>query len=344
MAGIAVSLQNDTHRRHPTNQHGRRAVGRLIEGVWHTTDQLAARDGRFQRAESSFRQQISADGSSDFPAEAGRYHLYVSLACPWAHRTLIFRKLKELEDAVSVSVVHPVMGDDGWAFGDFPGATPDTLNDSRYLRDIYLLANPGYTGRVTVPVLWDKTRGTIVNNESAEIVRMLNSAFAGVAGNDIDFYPANLQDDIDATNGLVYETVNNGVYKCGFARSQAAYDEAFESLFTTLDSLEERLSTQRYLVGKQQTEADWRLFTTLLRFDPVYFGHFKCNRRRLVDYPNLWGYTRDLFETPGVAETVNMDHIKTHYYVSHRAINPSGIVPRGPEIDFTILHDRDRLS
>ena len=316
-------------------------MGRLIEGVWHPTDHFPTRDGRFQRTETSFRHSITADGSSGFPAERGRYHLYVSLACPWAHRTLIVRALKGLDEAIPVSVVHPVMADDGWTFGEFPGSTPDAVNRSRFLREIYLLAKPDYTGRVTVPVLWDKLRKTIVSNESAEILRMFNDAFAGKGP---DLYPAALRDEIDAINRPIYETVNNGVYKCGFARSQAAYDEAFEALFATLDHLEERLSTRRYLVGTQQTEADWRLFTTLLRFDPVYFGHFKCNRRRLVDYPNLWDYTRDLFQTPGVAGTVNMDHIKTHYYVSHRTINPTGIVPRGPAIDFTIPHGRERLS
>ena len=326
-------------------------MGLMIDGKWTQQDLVRNDpDGRFVRKASAFRDRITSngapgpDGTGGYQAEPGRYHLYVSYACPWAHRTLIVRALKGLEDAISVSIVHPVMGDDGWAFGSFPGSTPDTVNGSRFLREIYLLAEPAYSGRVTVPVLWDKVRGTIVNNESAEIIRMLNSAFGDVAGNGLDFYPANLQDDIDGINGLVYETVNNGVYKCGFALSQAAYDEAFQSLFGTLDALEERLSTQRHLVGKQQTEADWRLFTTLLRFDPVYFGHFKCNRRRLVDYPNLWGYARDLFQTPGVAETVNLDHIKTHYYVSHRTINPTGIVPRGPDIDFMLPHSREGLS
>lgn len=335
------------------------AMGRSIDGVWHDDNSdRHTRDGRFVRRDSQFRNWVSRDGApgpsgeGGFQAEPGRYHLYVSLACPWAHRTLILRKLKRLEEVVSVSVVHWHMGANGWEFRAGPGCTTDTVNGARYLHEIYAKARPDYSGRVTVPVLWDKARGTIVNNESSEIIRMFNAAFdaggdtledsGGDAG--LDFYPQDLRAEIDAINARVYASVNNGVYRAGFATSQDAFEEAFDALFETLDDLEERLARQRYLLGERLTEADWRLFTTLLRFDPVYVGHFKCNKRRLVDYPNLWGFTRELYQVPGVAETVNLDHIKRHYYGSHESINPSGIVPKGPEIDFTEPHGRARLT
>lgn len=320
-------------------------MGLLIDGVWHDRWYDTARSGgRFVRDDSLFRDWITADGSSGFKAEKGRYHLYVSLACPWASRTLIFRKLKSLEDLISVAVVHPHMGEHGWTFDDYPGATGDPVNGSRYLYEVYLKARPGYSGRASVPVLWDKERRTIVNNESADIIRMLNGAFDGLTGNDLDFYPPPLRRDIDAINAIVYERVNNGVYRAGFAESQEAYEEAFDGLFTTLDDLDRRLARQRYLVGSRLTEADWRLFTTLVRFDAVYYGHFKCNRRRLVDYAALWPYARELYQIRGVAETVNVDHIKRHYYTSHPKINPNGIIPKGPALDFTESHGRQALE
>jgi len=302
------------------------------------------RSGAFIRQDSAFRNLVTADGTSGFPAEAGRYHLYVSLACPWAHRTIIMRMLKGLESFIGMSVVDPVRDSRGWAFRQGPGHDLDTLNSFRFLAEAYTATDPGFSGRVTVPVLWDKTTGCIVNNESAEIIRMFNSAFGPLMGNANDYYPAQLRPEIDTINEMVYEKVNNGVYRAGFATTQAAYQEAYDILFTALDELESRLEEQRYLVGDTITEADWRLFTTLVRFDPVYHGHFKCNRQRLVDYPNLWGYTRDLFQQPGVAETVNMDHIKRHYYVTHTTINPTGIVPAGPEIDFLEPHHREVLA
>jgi putative glutathione S-transferase len=312
-------------------------MGLLVEGIW--TDRwydTGSTGGRFVRQESAFRNRITADGASGFKAEPGRYHLYASYACPWAHRTLIFRVLKGLEDAVSVSVVEPLMLEHGWTLAD--GADP--VNGARSLHEIYVKARPGYTGRVTVPVLWDKRTATIVNNESSEIIRMFNGAFAAAGAVGPDFYPEALRDEIDAINTVVYGNVNNGVYRAGFATAQAAYEEAFDALFETLDDLEARLDGQRYLTGDRVTEADWRLFTTLVRFDAVYFGHFKCNKRRLVDYPNLWAYTRDLYQVPGVAGTVRMDHIKRHYYGSQRTVNPTGIVPKGPDIDFTAPHER----
>jgi putative glutathione S-transferase len=322
-------------------------MGLLIDGIWR--DQwydTKSTGGRFVRQESAFRNWVTPDGrpgptgEGGFRAEPGRYHLYVSLACPWASRTLILRKLKRLDDAIGVSVVHWHMGENGWEFRDGPGATGDRLHGSRHLHEIYTRAKPDYTGRVTVPVLWDKERGTIVSNESAEIIRMLNSAFEGAGADGPDVYPEALRAEIESINAKVYDNVNNGVYKAGFATSQEAYEEAVLALFATLDELEERLATQRYLAGEQLTEADWRLFTTLVRFDPVYVGHFKCNLRRLVDCPNLWAYTRELYQVPGVAETVNFQHIKNHYYGSHRTINPTGIVPLGPRIDFGEPHGR----
>jgi len=307
----------------------------MLNGEWQTGSfEPSTEDGAFERADSQFRDWVSTDGSGPFPAEPDRYHLYVSLACPWAHRTLIIRRLKKLEQVIGVSVVHPYMGDEGWTFGECPGCTPDHVNGFHALYQAYALAEPSYSGIVTVPVLWDKKSRRIVNNESSEIIRMLNSAFDQWGDGGIDFYPEALRAEIDAVNDFVYDAVNNGVYKAGFSTEQAQYDTAVEALFAALDALEERLGSQRYLVDDRITEADWRLFTTLARFDSVYYSHFKCNLRRLVDYPNLWGYTRELYQAPGVAETLNLEHIKQHYYTSHPTLNPSGIVPKGPAIDF----------
>jgi len=301
-------------------------MGKMIDGVWkdvwYTTD-----DGRFVRKATSFHDEVTADGSSGFPAARQRYHLYVSLACPWAHRTLIFRKLKRLEDVIGVTVVEPLMREHGWSFSD---ARPEPHYGLDHLWQLYKRATPEYTGRVTVPVLWDLERETIVNNESSEIVRMLNSAFDRFTEVRDDYYPHALHDEIDAVNARVYDTVNNGVYRAGFATAQAAYEEAVVALFDTLDWLEERLADGPYLVGGVPTEADWRLFTTLVRFDPVYHGHFKCNLRRLVDYPRLSAYARRLARVPGVAETIDIQEIKRHYYGSHDTLNPSGVVPLGP--------------
>lgn len=312
-------------------------------------DKENGKRGEFVRVTSGFRHWVTADGSpgpsgeGGFAAEPGRYHLYVSHACPWAHRTLIFRKLKGLEDVISVSVVHPVMPAESWVFDErYPGATTDQVNGAHFLYENYRKADPGFDGLVTVPVLWDKRRATIVNNESSEIIRMFNAAFDRYARNPaLDAYPEPLREEIDAINQTVYDNINNGVYRCGFATTQAAYERAYDRLFQTLDALERRLSRQRYLVGDQITEADWRLFTTLIRFDPVYVGHFKCNHKRIVDYPNLWPYTRELYLVQGIADTVNMDHIKTHYYMSHTGINPTHIVPKGPELDYRQPHGRD---
>jgi putative glutathione S-transferase len=308
----------------------------MIDGLWHAGDvRSPGAGGRFVRAQSAFRDSVTADGSSDFPAEAGRYHLYVSWACPWAHRTMIVRALLGLEDVISLSAVEALMGDDGWTF-----AAPDPLTGATRLHEIYGRARAGYTGKVTVPVLWDKVRGTIVNNESSEIIRMLPRAFASLARTPGDFYPEDLRAEIDAINARVYETVNNGVYRAGFATSQGAYEEAVRALFDSLDWLEARLATRRYLAGDRITEADWRLFTTLVRFDAVYHGHFKCNLRHVYEYPRLWAYLRELYQRPGIAATVRLDEIKQHYYASHRSINPSGIVPLGPVLDFMAPHGR----
>ena len=316
-------------------------MGLLIDGVWH--DQwynTAETGGRFVRRDSAFRNWVTPDGSAGpsgaggFAAEPNRYHLYVSLACPWAHRTLIMRALKGLEELIPISVVHWRMLENGWTFQDAPGVVPDAIGQAQYLHQIYTAADPGYTGRVTVPILWDKQTGTIVNNESSEIIRMFGTAFDHLGAQSGDYYPEPLRDEIDAINARVYDTLNNGVYRAGFATAQDAYEEAIGPLFDTLDWLEERLTTTRYLLGNQLTEADIRLFTTLIRFDPVYVGHFKCNLRRIVDYPNLWRYTREIYHLPGVAGTVNLHHIKGHYYESHRTINPTGIVPLGPEIQY----------
>ncbi len=306
-------------------------MGLLVDGVWH--DQwydTKHSGGRFERQASRFRNAVAADGSTPYPAASGRYHLYVALACPWAHRTLIFRHLKGLEDAISVSVVAPLMLENGWELP--PGADP--VNGASALWQVYVKAAPDYSGRVTVPVLWDKQTGQIVSNESSEIIRMMNHGFGDLASGP-DFYPAALRAEIDRWNDLIYPNVNNGVYRAGFATTQSAYEEAFDELFATLDRLEAHLATSRWLCGDTQTEADWRLFTTLVRFDAVYFGHFKCNRRRVVDYPALWDYLRALYQVPGIAATIDLDAIKTHYYGSHRTINPTGIVPKGPELDFT---------
>ena len=309
-----------------------------------------SKDGEFVRRDSQFRNWVTADGQAGptgeggFKAEAGRYHLYVSYACPWAHRTLIFRKLKKLEDLISVSVVSPDMGPEGWKFGSFDGATEDHLNNCDFMYQVYQQARPDYSGIVTVPVLYDKQQQTIVNNESSEIIRMFNTAFNTLTGDTADYYPENLRSDIDKINEFIYHNINNGVYRTGFATSQQAYEKAFDNLFSALDEVESRLGQQRYLTGTQITEADWRLFTTLVRFDPVYVGHFKCNRQRIVDYPNLSNYLRDLYQQPGIAETVFMDHIKRHYYWSHPTINPSRIVPKGPAIDYGLPHDRKRFD
>ncbi len=330
-------------------------MGMLVEGVWKDVwYDTKETKGHFKRSASQFRNWITADGEagpsgkSGFKAEKDRYHLYVSLACPWAHRTLIFRKLKKLEDYISVSVVDALMLENGWEFkaedARTPGATEDHLFGASALWQVYTKADPSYSGRVTVPVLWDKQQNTIVSNESAEIIRMFNSAFDALTGSTDDFYPKEFRDEIDEVNALVYDTVNNGVYKAGFATTQEAYEENAVKVFETLDLLEKRLEDKRFLLGSRQTEADWRLFTTLVRFDPVYVGHFKCNIRRIADYPNLTGYLRDLYQTAGVPETVDMRHIKDHYYRSHKTINPTGIVPVGPELELEKAHDRARLG
>ncbi|AWI82482.1 glutathione-dependent reductase [Alloyangia pacifica] len=326
-------------------------MGQLVDGEWQDTwYDTSKTGGKFVRSTAKFRNWITADGSAGpsgeggFKAEPDRYHLYVSYACPWAHRALIFRALKGLEDLIPVSVVHPEMLSEGWEFRtDFDGATGDRLHDLPFLRDIYLKADPEISGRVTVPVLWDRQRKTIVSNESAEIIRMFNSAFDGLTGNTDDYWPEALREAIEPVNARIYDTVNNGVYKAGFATSQEAYEAAVLPLFETLDWLEARLSDQRYLMGDRITEADWRLFTTLIRFDTVYHGHFKCNRRRIVDYPALWAYVRELYQWPGVAETVRLDHITRHYHYSHDTINPHRIVPIGPVLELDAPHGRDAL-
>jgi putative glutathione S-transferase len=323
-------------------------MGLLINGVWQEHETEAVKDGRFERRDTSFRNWVTPDGhpgpsgSDGFRAMAGRYHLYVSLACPWAHRTLIVRALKGLEEVIPVSVTHWLMGDQGWSFAPGEGVIPDSLYSSHFVHELYTRADGEYTGRATVPVLWDQHTQTVVNNESAEIIRMLGSAFDAVGAKPGNFYPKALRQDIEMVNQRVYNTVNNGVYKAGFATTQAAYEEAVGPLFDTLDWLEDRVSRSRYLCGDTLTEADIRLFTTLVRFDAVYNGHFKCNVRRIADYRNLWAYTRDIYQVPGVAATVDLGHIKRHYYMSHRRINPSGIVPVGPALDFDMPADRGR--
>ena len=327
-------------------------MGQLIDGKWHSGGiTTAGESGKFLRADSKFRNWITAHGSpgpsgtGGFPAEAGRYHLYVSHACPWAHRALIFRKLKGLEDLIGVSVVHPDMLEDGWTFRtDENGATGDRLHGLQFLRDLYVKADPHAAGKVTVPVLWDSRNDTVVSNESAEIIRMFNAAFDRLTGNRADYWPEELRAAIEPVNARIYDTVNNGVYKAGFASTQAAYEEAVHPLFETLDWIEERLSRQRYLTGPRITEADWRLFTTLIRFDTVYHGHFKCNRNKIVEFPALWAYLRELYQWPGVAETVNFAHIARHYHYSHESVNPHRIVPIGPRLDLMAPHGRDALD
>ena len=319
-------------------------MGLLVEGRWQ--DQwydTKSTGGKFKRQDSAFRNWLSKDTDARFPAEAGRYHLYVSYACPWAHRALIMRALKGLEDMISVSVVHWHMAENGWEFSRKDGLADD-LADRDFMHQVYTDAKPDYTGRVTVPVLWDKKTNSIVSNESSEIIRMLNSAFDDLGAKPGDYYPEDLRGEIDQVNERVYHEINNGVYKSGFATTQSAYEDAAKTLFNALDWIEDRLSTQPYLAGDRLTEADWRLFTTLVRFDPVYHGHFKCNLRMLRDYPNLWNYTRALYQYPGIKETVHFDHIKSHYYQSHPTINPHGVVPIGPALDFDAPHDRDKFK
>lgn len=323
-------------------------MGLLVDGQWvdqwYDTD---SNDGKFARSESQFRNWVTADGSAGpsgeagFKAEAGRYHLYVCLACPWAHRTLIFRKLKGLESMISVSVVHPLMAEHGWTFAEGEGVVADPVFQADYMHQIYTAADPKYSGRVTIPVLWDKQQNVMVSNESSEIIRMFNSAFDGIGALPGDYYPEALRGEIDSINAHVYDNINNGVYKAGFATTQKAYELAVFPLFEALDELEHRLSKQRYLVGDQITEADWRLFTTLIRFDAVYYGHFKCNLKRIADYPNLSGYMRELYQWPQIARTVNMQHIKDHYYRSHGTINPTGVVPVGPVLNLDSPHGRE---
>ncbi|MHC8366386.1 glutathione S-transferase family protein [Pseudomonas sp. ZT5P21] len=325
-------------------------MGLLVEGRWHDQWYESSKDGAFQREQAQRRNWLTSDGKpgptgvGGFAAEPGRYHLYVSLACPWAHRTLILRKLKGLESLIDVSVVSWLMLENGWTFDQSLGSTGDKLGHFDFMHQRYTADAADYTGRVTVPVLWDKQQNRIVNNESAEIIRMFNGAFDDLTGNDLDFYPAPLRSEIDALNERIYPAVNNGVYRAGFATSQKAYEEAFDDVFAELDRLELLLGANRYLTGEYLTEADIRLFTTLIRFDAVYHGHFKCNLRRIADYPNLSNWLREIYQWPGIAETVDFEHIKKHYYGSHKTINPTGMVPKGPAQDFTATHDRARLS
>jgi putative glutathione S-transferase len=326
-------------------------MGLLIDGEWH--DQwydTQSSNGKFIRTEAQYRNWVTSDGSAGptgeagFKAEPGRYHLYVSLACPWAHRTLIVRALKGLQQQISYDVVHPLMLESGWTFdSDFPAATGDRINQKQFMHQIYTQCDPGYTGRVTVPVLWDKLNQTIVSNESSEIIRMLNSGFNEIGANELDLCPESLQVEIDQWNEFIYEPINNGVYKAGFATTQEAYDDAVVTLFNQLDRLEEALTTRRFLVGDQLTETDIRLFTTLIRFDPVYVQHFKCDRKRIAEYPALSNYLRDIYQQPGVADTCDLDHIRHHYYRSHPTINPHGIISYGPEFDLMAPHGRENL-
>ncbi|WP_305418962.1 glutathione S-transferase family protein [Photobacterium leiognathi] len=322
-------------------------MGLLVDGKWHTDwYDTKSTGGKFERKASSFRNWITKDGSAGITGEAGfkaelnRYHLYVSLACPWAHRAIIYRQLKGLDSMMPMSVVNAYMGENGWNFEAGDGVVADPIFNAQFLHQIYTQADPDYTGRVTVPVLWDKHKQTIVSNESADIIRMLNSAFDDVGAVKVDFYPQALRQQIDELNDFVYANINNGVYRAGFATTQEAYDEAVIALFDALEVIEQRLSTQRYLLGEHITEADWRLFTTLVRFDAVYVGHFKCNLKRIVDFPHLWGYVRDLYQVEGIAQTVDIDYIKAHYYGSHETINPTRIIPKGPELDFLSPHHR----
>ncbi|MCX2545612.1 glutathione S-transferase family protein [Pseudomonas sp. COW5] len=325
-------------------------MGLLVDGRWQDKWYESSKDGAFQREQAQRRNWVTRNGEAGpsgeggFAAEAGRYHLYVSLACPWAHRTLILRKLKGLESLIDVSVVSWLMLENGWTFDQNLGSTGDKLDHFDFMHQRYTADTADYTGRVTVPVLWDKKLKRIVSNESAEIIRMFNSAFDDLTDNDLDFYPAPLRSEIDALNERIYPAVNNGVYRAGFATSQQAYEEAFDDVFAELDHLEQVLGANRYLTGEYLTEADVRLFTTLIRFDAVYHGHFKCNLRRISDYPNLSNWLREMYQWPGIAETVDFQHIKNHYYGSHKTINPTGVVPKGPKQDFTVAHDRDRLG
>lgn len=326
-------------------------MGLLVDGKWQNQwYDTKSTNGRFERKAPSFRNWVTADGSAGpsgtggFKAEANRYHLYVSLACPWAHRTIIYRKLKGLEEMISMSVVNAYMGDEGWTFAPGEGVIADPILNATNAHEIYTAAQADYTGRVTVPILWDKQTHTIVSNESPEIIRMFNSAFDEVGALPGDFSPQELLAEIDELNDFIYPTINNGVYRAGFATTQEAYEEAVVEVFEALDTIETRLATRRYLTGEKITEADWRLFTTLVRFDAVYVGHFKCNLRRIVDYPNIWGYVRDLYQVPGIADTVAMDYIKAHYYGSHETINPTGVIPTGPLLDFTAEHHREKFA
>ncbi len=320
-------------------------MGMIIDGVWHmdgNAQQIT--NGRYIRRDSQFRAWVTADGSSGFKAESGRYHLYIAVNCPWAHRTRIFRALKRLENVISMSIALPRRTDQGWVFDNDDPHYRDTCLGTQALHEVYSLAQPDYSGSVTVPTLWDTERRTIVNNESSEIIRMLNSEFQAFTDDPTDYYPEPLRTEIDALNDVIYPTVNNGVYRAGFASSQGAYEEAYAGVFATLDQLEERLAAQRYLLGDQLTEADWRLFPTLVRFDAAYYGAFKCNVRRIVDYPNLWDYTRELYQMPGIAETVDIEIFKRGYYSPSPMRNPLGIVPKGPMIDFSVPHGRGRLQ
>jgi putative glutathione S-transferase len=323
-------------------------MGVLIEGAWRDGElpQETGTSGEFRRADSRFRDRISADGSSGYKAEGGRYHLYVAHGCPWAHRTLIYRSLKGLNDAISVAYSIPGIRQQGWTFENdpaYPDCTPDTVNGFHYLHEAYTATDAHYTGKVTVPTLWDKKSRRIVNNESPDIIRMFNSEFDGIAGNDNDFYPKALRGEIDRLNDIIYPNVNNGVYRCGFAKSQEAYEAAYDALFATLDELDARLARQRYLVGRQITEADWRLFPTLVRFDVAYFSLFRCNKKRIADYPNLSNYMRELYQVPGVAETVTPRYYVVNYWSIVR-LNPTGIIPKGTPVDLTSPHDRARLA
>lgn len=325
-------------------------MGLLVDGKWHNDwYDTKSTKGKFVRSEAQFRNWITADGQAGatgkggFKAERGRYHLYVSLACPWAHRTLILRELKGLQSMVGVSIVNSLMAEQGWTFKPGPGVIADNINHVDLVHQLYTLVDPNYSGRVTVPILWDKQQKTIVSNESADIIRMFNSAFNDLGATEGDYYPEHLQSAINEVNDWIYNAINNGVYRAGFATTQTAYEEAVDTLFAALDKLELRLSAQRYLLGEQVTEADWRLFTTLIRFDAVYVGHFKCNKKRIQDYPELSNYLRDLYQYTGVAETVDIDYCKAHYYVSHETINPTGIIPSGPDLDFMKAHNRNRF-
>lgn len=320
-------------------------MGLLVDGLWQDKwYDTRENGGKFERQESKFRGAIGSEAGAQHPPESGRYHLYVAYACPWAHRALILRQLKGLTEHIDVSVVNPDMLGDGWRFTEYPGSTGDKLYHYDYLHQLYTKAKHDVTTRVTVPVLWDKQTQSIVNNESADIIRIFNSDFNTLTGDTQDFYPSPLREEIDDINKLVYHAVNNGVYKAGFATTQSAYEDAVNTLFEALDTLETRLSTQRYLVGLQITEADWRLFTTLIRFDAVYHGHFKCNIRQIADYPNLYAYMKELYQYPGVADTVNFDHIKRHYYYSHTMVNPTQVIPVGPKQDLMAPHNREEIK